>query len=149
MPDSIATRLASLPNFSKTDLHNLWKDLFQKQPPPKLRKDLMVPILGYRLQEISLRQLSASAIKKLSQTAGAINAHRSRTSTDIKPGTRLVRQWRSEMHVVYVEENGYQYSGSRYKSLSEIARRITGSRRSGPLFFGLKVKRTRNGREAA
>jgi Protein of unknown function (DUF2924) len=149
MPNSIAARLASLPNFSKTDLHNLWKELFQNQPPPKLRKDLMVPVLGYKLQEVSVRQLSASATKKLSQTADAINAHRSGCSTDIKPGTRLVRQWRSEMHVVHVEEQGYEYNGSRYDSLSKIARLITGSRCSGPLFFGLKSKRTRDAKEKA
>ena len=56
------------------------------------------------------------------------------------PGTRLVRQWRNQVHLVSVEAGGYEYQGVRYKSLSEVARLITGTRWSGPLFFGLKDK---------
>ena len=56
----------------------------------------------------------------------------------IKPGTRLIRQWKDQVHIVNVEEGNYEYRGARYESLSEIARLITGTRWSGPLFFGLK-----------
>jgi len=151
MPDSIAARLALLPELSKTDLHGLWKELFQNQPPSKLKKDLMVRILAYRLQELSLGSLSPGVIRKLSRTVDDIKAHRDVrmvSSPSIKPGTRLVRQWQSETHVVHVEAQGYEYKGTRYGSLSEIARVITGSRRSGPLFFGLK-KQAENSKEAA
>ena len=55
-----------------------------------------------------------------------------------KPGTRLIRQWQDRTHIVTVEENGYEYQGSRYQSLSEVARLVTGTRWSGPSFFGLK-----------
>jgi Protein of unknown function (DUF2924) len=57
-------------------------------------------------------------------------------------GTRLVREWRDEVHLVNVQPNGYEYKGGRYKSLSQIARLITGTRWSGPLFFGIKSERT-------
>ena len=60
-----------------------------------------------------------------------------------------MRQWQSKMHVVHVEEQGYEYDGSRYDSLSQIARLITGTRRSGPLFFGLKGKQEGHSKEAA
>jgi len=60
----------------------------------------------------------------------------------IKPGTRLVRQWGDQVHLVNVESNGYEYQGARYKSLSEIARLITGTHSSGPLFFGIKSEQT-------
>jgi hypothetical protein len=60
------------------------------------------------------------------------------TRPAIKPGTRLVRQWKEQVHVVEVETEGFEYRGVRYESLSEIARLITGTRWSGPLFFGLK-----------
>jgi len=59
----------------------------------------------------------------------------------LKPGTRLVREWRDQVHLVNVEANGYEYKGGRYKSLSQIARLITGTRWSGPLFFGINGDR--------
>jgi hypothetical protein len=152
MPDSIAARLASLPKINKTDLRSLWKELFQNQPPQELRRNLMIPILGYRLQEVSLGSLTPSAMRKLSQTVEAIKSHRKvgmYCSPHIKPGTRLIRQWQSDTHVIHAEEQGYEYRGHRYDSLSEIARLITGTRRSGPLFFGLKGKQAENSKEAA
>ena len=66
----------------------------------------------------------------------------------IKPGTRLVRQWKQQVHVVEAEEGGYAYRGSRYENLSEIARLITGTRWSGPLFFGLRTKQSTESLEA-
>jgi hypothetical protein len=60
----------------------------------------------------------------------------------IKPGTRLVRQWGDQVHLVNVENNGYEYHGARYQSLSEIARLITGTHWSGPLFFGIRNEQT-------
>jgi hypothetical protein len=63
------------------------------------------------------------------------------TSPSLRPGTRLVRQWRDQVHLVNVEAKGYEYQGARYQSLSEIARLITGTRWSGPLFFGIKNER--------
>jgi hypothetical protein len=60
------------------------------------------------------------------------------TAAAFKPGTRLIRQWQDQTHVVTVKESGYEYQGSLYQSLSVIARLITGTRWSGPLFFGLK-----------
>ena len=68
--------------------------------------------------------------------------------SSIKLGTRLVRQWRGQIHVVNVERKGYEYKGSRYQSLSEIARLITGTRWSGPLFFGVKGRQANRSREA-
>ena len=66
------------------------------------------------------------------------------TATRLKPGTRLVREWRGEIHQVTVLDDGLEYRGSHYDSLSEIARSITGTRWSGPLFFGLRRARNRS-----
>lgn len=150
MRDS-AARLALLPKLSKTDLHNLWQELFQKQPPETLRRDLLIPILGYRLQELEFRSLKSDARRRLFESAQVLKANPnsgSFTRTSIKAGTRLVRQWKGKTHVVHVDGRGYEYNGSRYESLSEIARLITGTRWSGPLFFGLKQKSTANPTEA-
>jgi len=112
----------------------------------------MVPILGYRLQEQALGSLTIRGASRLRELAAYLNRKRDSTicfAPTIKPGTRLIRQWQSETHVVHVEEQGYEYKEHRYHSLSEIARLITGTRRSGPLFFGLKGKQAGNRKEAA
>jgi hypothetical protein len=103
----------------------------------------MVRILAHRIQEQAFGGIASAYRRRLQRLAGAIEmgskqALASRQS--IKPGTRLVRQWQSRTHIVHVAERGYEYNGSGYDSLSEIARLITGTRRSGPLFFGLKGK---------
>ena len=143
MPDPIAERLTALPKLSKTALCDLWKQLFDASPPPKLRRDLMIPILGHRLQEQALGSLSAAARGRLRHLSRALERDSDSaipSAPQIRPGTRLVRQWRDQVHLVNVT-NGYEYQGTRYRSLSEIARLITGTRWSGPLFFGIKDER--------
>jgi hypothetical protein len=66
-----------------------------------------------------------------------------------KPGTQLIRSWQGKTHTVTVQESGYQYESRRYRSLSEIARHITGTQWSGPLFFGLKPRRSKKELENA
>jgi Protein of unknown function (DUF2924) len=151
MPDSsIAQRLASLPRLGKPALGELWLRLFKREPPA-MRKALMLQIVAYRLQEQALGGLSEPSRRRLRQLARALeddpNASVS-TRPSIKPGTRLVRQWKEQVHVVEVETEGYEYKGARYKSLSEIARLITGTRWSGPLFFGLKDRQSNEHQEA-
>ena len=104
----------------------------------------MIPILAYRIQEEAFGSLSAESRRRLRHLARLFAADpnaRIPSVPGIKPGTRLVRQWRGKVHVVSVEEKGYEYKGTPYQSLSEIACLITGARWSGPLFFGLKGKR--------
>jgi hypothetical protein len=69
--------------------------------------------------------------------------HKPRTSIALRPGTDLTRDWKGKRHVVRVLDDGYAYDGQRFESLSEVARRITGTRWSGPLFFGLNDKAVR------
>jgi Protein of unknown function (DUF2924) len=143
--DQIAKRLAGLPTLSRVALCDLWKHFFDALPPPKLRRDLMIPILAYRLQEQAFGSLTAGARGRLRHLSRAFerSPESSIPSTPhTRPGTRLVRQWRDQVHLVNVEANGYEYKGARYRSLSEIARLITGTRWSGPLFFGIKNEQT-------
>ncbi len=142
MGNSLAARsFASVPHLSKQALRDLWRQLFQSVPPLAMRRDLMVRIVAYRLQEQEFGGLSEATCRRLHQLAKAFEADPDAvvsTRPPIKPGTRLVRQWKEQVHVVEVESEGYEYKGVRYESLSEIARLITGTRWSGPLFFGLK-----------
>jgi hypothetical protein len=143
MPNPISERLASLAQLNKTELRDLWRQLLQAVPPPQIRRDLMVPILAYLIQEQAFGSLRPNSCMRLRQLAQAFETNpnaRISSTPGIKPGTRIVRQWKEQVHVVNVEEMGYEYKGARYESLSEIARLITGTRWSGPLFFGLKQK---------
>jgi hypothetical protein len=148
MPDSIEERLSSLPRLSRDALRQLWKDLFGALPAPQLRRELMIPILAYGLQERCFGSLSARSRTRLAQQTRAFETNSNFTSStqpNLRPGTRLVRQWNNQVHLVNVENVGYEYQGTKYESLSQIARLITGTRWSGPLFFGIKGKQSANG----
>jgi len=141
VPDSVQEQLNNLPNLSRGQLADLWQRLFRSAPNPKIRRPAMIRFLAYRIQEQAYGSLSAPAERRLRKLAGAIagNANSKISSAPkIHPGTRLIREWQNQVHLVNVETKGYEYRGVRYQSLSEIARLITGTRWSGPLFFGTK-----------
>jgi Protein of unknown function (DUF2924) len=143
VPDSVIERLSSLPGLSKRDLCRLWQELFQSEPPSLIQKALMVRIIGYRLQEQAFGGLSAASRRRLLDLARQFESNPNASPTTVlavKPGTRLFRQWKERTHVVTVEPNSFEYGGSQYTSLSQIARLITGTNWSGPLFFGLKQR---------
>lgn len=151
MPDPIADRLTELPKLSKAKLRELWQQLFNGSSSPRLRRHLMIPILAYRIQEQAFGSLSAATRARLRELGRALENNPEGVTScrpSLKPGTRLVRQWRDQVHLVNVDERGYEYQGGRYKSLSEVARRITGTRWSGPAFFGLKVDEAARSKES-
>jgi|HubBroStandDraft_6_1064221.scaffolds.fasta_scaffold14179_2 hypothetical protein len=153
MPNiAVTDQLSTLPTLPKEALVDLWRVLFETAPPSRMRKELMLQFLAYRLQEQEVCSLSARNRRRLTQLARSIDDDSKRSPSQtvpIKPGTRLMRQWKDRVHIVNVEEGSYEYNGTRYDSLSEIARLITGTRWSGPLFFGLKGKRSESSTEAA
>ena len=110
----------------------------------------MVPFLAYRIQESIYGGLRSSVRVELRRIAKDLErldgSTESGVQTKIKSGTRLIRQWRGETHEVAVTELGYEYRGAKYRSLSEVARKITGTRWSGPLFFGLNRATSARGR---
>jgi hypothetical protein len=153
MPSSsIRQQLEILPKTDKLSLCRLWRQLFQKQPPPGMRLELMVRLLAHRMQEQEFGGLAESSSRRLRQLADAFAVNPTTAIVSSrpapKPGTRLVRQWKEQVHVVEARTNGYEYKGARYESLSEIARLITGTRWSGPLFFGLQKKASMAKKEA-
>ena len=144
MPEPIPSRLSDLRELDRIALSDLWRQLFDAPAPAKLRRDLMIPILAYRIQEKSFGPLKAVTQTRLRQLAEGFARGQEQpplSKSSLKTGTRLVREWRDEVHLVNVEANGYEYKGGRYKSLSQVARLITGTRWSGPLFFGIKSNR--------
>jgi hypothetical protein len=136
-----STKLQELPRLPKLELQALWQELFARRAHPRLRRNLMIPILAYRIQENAYGGLKPSTYKCLQKLAADQDQDR-KTPLSLAPqlraGTKLLRQFQGEMHEVLVGDEGFEYRGKRYESLSEIARQITGTRWSGPLFFGLK-----------
>ena len=142
MQSSVMAQVAVLPDKSTDELKRMWRDLYDSDPPPYNRA-FLIKRLGYRLQELSIGGLSETARKRLDAMAAdpeygdPVKMHRKQTGRPIA-GTRLIREWRGVEHQVTVLDDGFEYQGQRYKSLSVIARTITGTRWSGPVFFGLR-----------
>jgi hypothetical protein len=132
--------LAALPELPLDDLKRRWAELYGNPPPPKIGRALLTRAIAYRLQEQAFSGLSPTVRKRLARMADDLRLGRnpSRVSPTIKPGTRLIREWQGVTHEVIVLEKGVQYRGKTWASLSAVAREITGTRWSGPLFFGLK-----------
>ena len=114
------------------------------QPPKSVSRELLLRGITYKIQERAFGGLSKSILRKLSGTepeACSPEDRRAAPRTVIKPGTRLVREWNGETHTVLVLADGVEWRGERFRSLSIVAREITGTHWSGPRFFGLTSKK--------
>ena len=131
--EDLGTALAGLERASRHHLAELWAEYFGAAPPPRTSRSLMIRAVAYKMQERELGGLSAMTRRLLSEEGA--RAPRRRV---IRTGTVLIREWHGVAHQVTVGEEGVLYRGARYRSLSEVARLITGARWSGHRFFGLK-----------
>jgi Protein of unknown function (DUF2924) len=135
----LADRLAILTELSLADLRLEWRRLFRADPP-RLSRDIMMRAIAYRLQEIAHGGASRATQRRLMtlaaqfETGGTIAPS---PGPKIKPGSRLVREWHGRTHTVCVNDDGFEFQGKAYRSLTRIAHDITGARWSGPRFFGL------------
>lgn len=129
-------QLGDLETLSKADLNGRWAKLTGR-PVPKVSEAMLRLALAYQLQAKALGGLSRKTSQRLDQVAAA------RTQTrDVRPGTRLVREFGGKVHMVTIGDDGeITWNDRQWRSLSEVARAITGTRWSGPAFFDLKEKR--------
>ncbi len=147
MTDSVLARVAALKTTPTPDLKKQWRDLFDSEPP-RYNRRFLESRLAYRIQELAYGGLKPETIKRLEalgeQLDGGNIAVR-RTRADDRPiaGTRLIREWQGVEHTVTVLRDGFEWQGRPYRSLSAIARAITGTRWNGWVFFGLKNQRGR------
>ena len=140
---NIAAELARLGNLTIFELRREWRQLHRMPPPMRLSRELLIRAITYKLQERAFGGLSKSLLRKLESLNADPSAGEHRKPTppiSLKPGTRLVREWRGVTHAVLVHADGIEWKGRRYKSLTLIAREITGARWSGPRFFGLRKR---------
>ena len=141
MMASLEAEIVALANLSIDRLRKRWQRTFNVTVPKGLSRDLMVRGLAHRIQEQVHGGLSPAARRRLRTCAKQLQTGDGGAFDPgpvLKPGTRLIREWRGRPIEVLVLENGFEYEGRRYGSLSLIAREITGTRWSGPRFFGLK-----------
>lgn len=132
---------------SLDELRREWRRLYGNEPP-RISRDLLVLGVAYRLQEIAYGGLGNATLRKLRALAKTLRATGRvgpTPSLSLKPGARLVREWRGHTHTVSVTEDGFEYGGTNYPSLTKIARKITGAHWSGPRFFGLPAKHNDRG----
>jgi hypothetical protein len=141
LPLKIASdNINDLTQLNNDALCSLWVTLFNNPPPARARKSLLIDCLAYRIQEQAHGGLALSTRTRLKKLASDVMEGKKPAvlfQTVIKPGTRLIRSWGGQTHEVYVVDDGFTYRDQRFTNLSEIARTITGSRWSGPRFFGL------------
>ncbi len=141
---ALVHEIAALRQASHADLQERWRALYGSEPPRRISRDLLVRALAYRVQEKALGGLKPSTRRQLAKVAEDASAHRRTRALHqptLKPGTVLLREWHGTQHQVIVRENDIVFRGKQYKSLSEVAYRITGTKWSGPRFFGLKPNR--------
>src|SRR5262245_27940670 len=142
--EALDTEIARLRGLDVKELRARWHTAFRRRAPPHLPRHLLFHILAYRLQADRLGELDAD-IRRLLDRLGSeasdetdrLAADLSRTRTELKPGTLLTREWDAHRQRVMVLADGFSWNGKTYPSLSKVAFAITGTRWSGPRFFGL------------
>lgn len=138
MTMDVIKRVAALPTRSTTELRRLWQELNRTEAPP-YNKAFLVRRLAYRLQELAYGGLPGEVLERLEviaeQDGEGPNKRVANAADRPVAGTRLVREWKGVEHCVTVLDDGYEYQGRRFRSLSGAARAITGTQWNGRVFF--------------
>lgn len=140
----IAVEIARLEGLAIEKLRQEWRRLHQTPPPRRLSRDILLRGITYKLQENAFGGLSKAVLRRLqSSDVGDLSSAVKRIPRpSFRPGTRLVREWHGLTHSVVILADGVEWRGRRYRSLSVVAREITGAHWSGPRFFGLTAGRS-------
>ena len=136
----LPNQIEQLPLMSYADLRADWRRLFRSEPPTRIGRALLELGIAWKLQEREHGGLSAGTrrqLKELSATLETKGDLAKSRAAKLKPGSRLMREWHGKTHDVLVVDDGFEWHGKRWRSLSAIAREITGVHWSGPRFFGL------------
>jgi hypothetical protein len=139
--EALEADIARLPSLSLTELRTRWFEVYGTPAPKFFRRGLLVHAVAYQMQVKVYGGLSPATKRRLHEIAEAVrngNEYDLFSAPRIKPGTQLLRVWRDETHRVTVLPDGFEWSGTRFKSLSAIAREITGTNWNGYAFFGLR-----------
>jgi len=138
--EAVAAKLKALEQMDYAALRAEWRRLYRAQPPKRVARDLLVLGVAWKIQAQAFGGLGAATKRRLAELAKTMEQNGDITRnrvTRLKPGAKLIREWRGEIHGVTVAEDGFEWNGQKWRSLSAIAREITGVHWSGPRFFGL------------
>lgn len=152
LAQTLEGQLTILSNLSKADLRKAWADRIGSEPPKVRSAELLRRLLAWQLQASAFGGFDAATERKLRDIAMALERdgdYEPKVRRGLTPGVELAREWKGTVYKVTVVADGFQHLGKRYKSLSNIARTITGTRWSGPRFFGLEQKTARGSRGGA
>ena len=136
----VEAEIGILPRVSRPELVDRWRKLYGTAPPKGLSRRLLVLAIAYRMQAKRYGGLTPAVQRRLGgNDGGGATSKRREPKAPVKLafGTRLIREWNGITHVVDVADGHFVWNGARYRSLSAVARAITGARWSGPRFFGL------------
>ncbi len=141
MGKNLEAELAKIGRLDIQELRQAWNEQLDESPPPCRSLDVLRRLLACKIQEQVLGGLTPDTrnrLQKLARTFEQNPDHALTSRLDLKPGTVLTRKWQGKSYRIKVLEDGFEHEGKRFASLSKIARSITGTRWSGPLFFGLR-----------
>lgn len=141
--EAVQTAIAELEGMDVPALQRKWEELYGMPAPRRMRAAFLMRACAYRIQEQAYGGLKATTLKQIEKVLADFRAGEAMTirpKRKLSPGVRLVREWGGVTYHVEVLETGYQWRGRTWRSLSAIAREITGARWSGPRFFGLNGK---------
>ena len=144
---SVFRQINDIQRMALSELRKKWVDLFGSDPG-KLSKQYLIRRLAYRVQELScggLSQTTRDNLRRWADNPEKIAKRPVREKTDLQPGTRLLRDWHGERYEVIVQDDGFVFQGKKYRSLSAIARSITGRHCGGRRFFGLQPTASKGG----
>jgi hypothetical protein len=140
---TLATEIARLRGLGLPELRAVWQKYYGTTAPETLRRDILIRSVAWHIQAAAAGGLKPSTRKYLRQVAEGARCGtvmRGLSVGRIKPGTKLIRVWQDKTHTVMTLADGFEWQGSRYRSLSKIARTITGIRWNGLVFFGVKTR---------
>lgn len=138
MTASVLQQLNELQEMDMSDLKETWKNYFETDPPKFNRANIERKI-AYRIQELAFSGLSNETRERIKKMRKNLSANNRKRNKNLPPvGTILTREYKGIEHRVTILADGFEYQNMKYKNLSVIARTITGTRWSGPVFFGLK-----------
>jgi hypothetical protein len=139
---NVEAEIGALPDLPRPVLVERWQALYRGEPPKGLSRRLLILAIAYRMQAKRYGGLTPAVRRRLAGTRGSdatLDRRKPRASAKLAPGTRLIREWNGITQVVDVADGHFVWNGARYRSLSAVARAITGARWSGPRFFALKL----------
>jgi hypothetical protein len=141
MTNSLGFELSRLATMKPAELRCRWREVY-RNVAPNVSPDFLRRGIAYRLQEKALRKLPCHVERELDRLNGKFGTSAPAPSRrgPILPGTRFVREWNGKTIAVTATDSGFEWDNDTYRSLSEIARKVTGAHWSGPRFFGLTAK---------